>query len=388
MTFGASQLVSRFEESATLLLSGKAKKLAAAGRSIINFGAGEPDFNTPNEIIDVAFEAAKSGQTKYTAVAGLPSLRKAVADRLSEDYQVRFESADEVLISCGGKQAIFHFFQAALEPGDEVIIPAPYWVSFPEMAKLVGAKPVIVYPKGERLTAAEIEAAITPKTRAFVLNSPSNPSGLVFSKSELESFLKVLEPHPIWLLSDDTYYSLVYSPAEWVSVLKIDPRFRNRTCVIGSSSKSYAMTGWRLGWALAPKPMIDAMAKLQSQVTSSATSVSQIAAQAALSSYHSCAKEFRSKFEKRKDLIFNLIKDVKGLRPLRPEGAFYLFVDFSNALKGQKVEIYAEELLEKNGVCLIPGVAFGAPHFARLSYAVSESEIEEGVRRIRTSLSV
>lgn len=387
MSFGTSRLVSSFEESATLLLSGKAKRLAQAGRSIINFGAGEPDFNTPEAVIERAYQAAKAGATKYTAVAGVPSLRKAVADRLREDYQVDFQSPEEVLISSGGKQAIYHFFQAVLEPDDEVLIPAPYWVSFPEMVKLVGGKPVIVHPKGARLTADDIQAAITPKTRLFVLNSPSNPSGEVFNPDELTSFLRAVEPHPIWVLTDDTYYSLVYSPAEWVSVLKLRPDFRSRTCVIGSTSKLYAMTGWRLGWAVAPKPIIEAMTKLQSQVTSSASHISQVAAEAALKDFHQSAEDFRLRFEKRKDFIYEKAKDIRGLKAAKPEGAFYLFADFSEALRGRPVAQYAEDLLEKHGVCIIPGVAFGAPNFARLSYALSEAEIEEGLKRIQASLN-
>ncbi|MDB5037278.1 MAG: Aminotransferase [Bacteriovoracaceae bacterium] len=379
-------MVSSFEESATLLLSGKAKKLSQQGRSIINFGVGEPDFNTPEAIIEKAYSAAKEGQTKYTAVAGIPSLRKAVADRLKADYQVDFNSADEVLISSGGKQAIYHFLQAILEPGDEVLIPAPYWVSFPEMVKLVGGKPVIVASKGERMTAEDIRPLITKKTRLLILNSPSNPSGMVYTKEELASYLKVIESHPIWLMSDDTYYKLVYSPSEWSSVLKIRPDFRSRTCIIGSSSKTYAMTGWRLGWAVAPKPIIDAMIKLQSQVTSSACSLSQVAAEAALTTFHASSDEFHQRFSKRRDFIYEKALKIKGLKPIKPEGAFYLFVNFSEALKGRPVAEYAEELLEKHGVCVIPGVAFGAPDYARLSYALSEADIEEGLKRIQKSL--
>ncbi len=387
MSFNVSKLVSTFEESATLALSGKAKKMAAEGRSIINFGVGEPDFNTPDAIIEAAHSAAKKGQTKYTPVAGTPSLRRAIVDRLSADYQVNFDSPDEVAVSCGGKQSIYHFLQATLEAGDEVLIPAPYWVSFPEMVKLVGGKPVIVQPKGERLTAQDIKEAITPKTRLLILNSPSNPSGTVYTEKELNDFMSAIESKPIWLLSDDTYYTLVYSPAQWTSVLKLRPDFRKRTCIIGSASKSYAMTGWRVGWAVAPKPIIDAMVKLQGQVTSSACHMAQAATEAALRNFHASAQDFKAKFEKRRDLLLQKLKEIPGLTAMRPDGAFYVFVDFARALKGRKVEDLANELLEKHGVCIIPGGAFGAASFGRLSYALSEAEIEEGLKRLKEALT-
>ena len=382
-----SRLVSSFEESATLALGAKAKKLVAEGRSIINFGVGEPDFNTPEGIIHAAVESAKKGNTKYTAVAGIPALRQAIAKHMTADYGLPFQE-QEVLISSGGKQAIYHFLQAALEPGDEVLVISPYWVSFPEMVKLVGGVPVIVRPKSARLSAKDIQQAITPRTRALILNSPSNPSGAVLSRDEMKEILNVIEPHPIWLLSDDTYYHLVYEPAVFVSPLHVRPEFRERVCLIGSASKSYSMTGWRLGWAVAPAPMITAMTKLQSQVTSNASSLSQAAVLAAVTSFGHVPVEFKAQFVKRRNAMIEGLKEIPGLQWVDPEGAFYVFVDFTKVLKGRKVADYAEELLMKHGVCMIPGEAFGEPAYGRLSYVLSEDDIQEGIRRIKHSLGL
>ncbi|MBN8555504.1 MAG: pyridoxal phosphate-dependent aminotransferase [Deltaproteobacteria bacterium] len=381
--YNPSQLVSSFEESATLALSAKAKKLAASGKSVINFGVGEPDFNTPKSFIEAAFKAAEKGQTKYTAVGGTPNLRETVAAKISRDYRVAY-SAEEVLVSSGGKQAIFHFLQATVEPGDEVIILSPYWVSFPEMVKMVGGRPIIVNAKSQRITADEIAAKISPKTKAIILNSPSNPSGLVFTREEVESYSKLLLNKNIWLLCDDTYYKLIYSPAEWVSPLHLHPELKEKTCLIGSASKSYAMTGWRLGWALGPKPLIAAMTKLQSQVTSNPSSLSQAAAEEALKNGDSFVEDFRKIFEKRRNLVISELQKIPGLQWMEPEGAFYIFIDFSKLIPN--VTDFCEKLLDRDGVCLIPGEAFGAPSYARLSYALSDADIKEGIRRIEVGL--
>ena len=378
-----SSLVLSFEESATLALSAKAKKLAAGGKSIINFGVGEPDFNTPKPFIEAAFKAAEKGETKYTAVQGTPRLRQTIAEKISKDYGVTY-SADEVLVSSGGKQAIFHFLQATVEPGDEVIILSPYWVSFPEMVKLVGGKPVIVSPKSQRITAEEIESKISSKTKAIILNSPSNPSGLVFTPEEVASYSKILLNKNLWILCDDTYYKLIYSPTRWISPLHLHPELKEKICLIGSASKSYAMTGWRLGWALAPQPLIAAMTKLQSQVTSNPSSLSQAAAEEALKIGDSFVEDFRKIFEKRRNFVISELQKIAGLRWMEPAGAFYIFIDFSQFTP--RVSDFCEKLLDQDGVCLIPGEAFGAPQYARLSYALSEADIKEGVRRIEGGL--
>ncbi len=387
MSFETASLVSRFEESKTLALAARAKQLAAEGRTIVNFGLGEPDFNTPDIVLEAAATAMKKGQTKYTPVGGTLSLRKAIAARLSEDYGVPF-SHESIVVSAGGKQAIFHFLQAILEPGDEVIIPAPYWVSFPEMVKMVGGVPKIAQPSGERLVAKDIERQITAKTKLLILNSPSNPTGEVYSPEEVASFLSVIRSRPIWLMSDDTYYSLIYSGDPFVSALKIAPDFRERTCVIGSTSKSYAMTGWRLGWASVPDRIVSAMVKLQSQITSNPCSVSQAAAEVAVQTKNHLAitTDFKARFQKRRDHALGRLKSLEGLSMPAPDGAFYLFLRLAPLLRAQTATSFAQELLEKWGVCAIPGEAFGAPDYLRLSYALSEAEISAGIDQIEKAL--
>lgn len=383
--FKIASLVSSFEESATLALAAKAKKLAAEGKPVINFGVGEPDFVSDERLIDRAAQAAKKGATKYTPVNGNLSLRGAIAKRISGDYGVSY-SADEVIVSAGGKQAIYHFLQSVLEPQDEVLIFSPYWVSFPEMVKLVGGKPVIVKPGADPVAA--LQRAVSPKTKVLILNSPSNPSGQVWTRAELEGFLKVIESKPVWLMSDDTYYCLCYGQEPWISSVKLRPDFRDRTCIIGSSSKTYAMTGWRLGWALGPKELIAAMTKLQSQVTSNASSLTQAAVEMAVGELHSeLSSRLREKFRARRDRMIAGLAKIKGLKWLEPAGAFYVFVDFSGALPaGASVTAFANELLEKSYVCAIPGEAFGEPSFLRFSYALSEAEIDEGLGRLEKAL--
>lgn len=386
MSLRLATLVSSFEESATLALSGRAKKMIEEGKNIVNFGVGEPDFNTPDLVIDAATAAARKGFTKYTAVPGLASTRKAVAQLLSKDYEVSY-SADEVMLSAGGKQAIFHFLQSVIEPGDEVLILAPYWVSFPEMVKIVGGKPVIVQPSnGHRIQAGDLEKLMSPKTKAIILNSPSNPSGTVYSPDELTSFLSVLEKGNVWILSDDTYYHLVFEPARFSPLLRLKPKLRDRICVVGSASKSYAMTGWRIGWAVGPKPLIDAMTKIQSQVTSNPSSLSQKALEAAVTHSDEIVSGFRDIFRKRRDLALAELKTIPGLKWLEPDGAFYIFVNARPLLPEKaSVSAFCERALNEVGVCVIPGEPFGDPDFFRLSYALSETSIKEGISRLKTA---
>jgi aspartate aminotransferase len=370
-----------FSESATLALGAKAKQMAASGKDIINFSLGEPDFNTPQSIIEFALNKAKQGATKYTAVAGESTLREAICERIKIDYGMEYQK-DEVLVSNGGKQSIFHFLQTVLNPGDQVLIGKPYWTSFPEMVKLLGAEPVFVDHLEGRPDFNDLRAKINSKTRVFILNSPSNPSGVVWRQDELASLKKILEPHFVWLLSDDTYYKLVYPPARFESFLKLFPDFRNRTCLIGSTSKSYAMTGWRLGWAIGPADLIAAMAKIQGQVTSGASSVSQAAAIAALGQGDHVVSEFQEVFSRRRARLLSLL-DAAGISYMPPEGAFYCFLRLKPFISSEvSVSQFCEDLLAKRGVCLVPGEAFGEPDFARLSYSLSEKAIEEGVARL------
>lgn len=381
MKIKTASLVDRFAESATLALAAKAKKMMAQGRDVINFAVGEPDFNTPDGVIEAALKAAKAGQTKYTPVAGVPSTRAAVAKRLTADYGCDFKDS-EVLISHGGKQALFHFFQASLEPEDEVLIPVPYWTSFPEMVKMAGGKPVYIRPETGRLKPEDIELAITSKTKAIILNSPANPSGAVWSRAEMEAIGAVLAKHSIWVVSDDTYYTLTYTDEPWTSILKLEPSLKDRSCIIGSTSKSYAMTGWRLGWAVGPEALIKAMAKLQGQVTSGACSVSQAACEAAVGPYHSASEEFRQIFDRRRKLLKSCLE---GFSYLEPEGAFYCFLKLCDQVEGS-VAGFCESLLEEHELCLVPGEAFGEPDYARVSYALSEKQIEEGIQRLKKAL--
>lgn len=367
-------------------LAAKAKSLQAAGRSIINFSVGEPDFNTPSEVISAAMKAAERGETKYTAVSGTMAARQAVANRLSEDYQCPFE-ASEVMLSTGGKQAIFHVMQAILEPGDEVLLPSPYWTSFPEMLKMLGAKPVILPHREGRLEASDLAAAISSRTRMFIFNNPANPHGVVYHPKEIESFLDVIEEHPIWLLSDDTYYQLTYEQ-DFVSAISLRPSFKPRTAVIGSLSKSYAMTGWRLGWAILPPEIHRAAVKIQGQVTSGPNSISQAAAIEALGPSNHWAKDFRESFRARLQFLKQELKrELPELEYMPPQGAFYCFLKLGGVLKKESVAEFCARALEEWGVCLVPGEAFGAEAFARLSYALSEEEIAEGIKRLRQALS-
>lgn len=384
MKLETAKLVGTFAESKTLALAAKAKKMKAEGRSVINFAVGEPDFNTPEAVVQAAFEAAKNGQTKYTAVPGLPDVRKAVAARLSEDYGFSF-SWDSVVLSTGGKQAIYHALQAAINPGDEVLIPSPYWTSFPEMVKIAGGVPVIVQPSGERLQASDLEAAVSSKTRLIIFNSPSNPAGTVFSRDEVQSFMRVLEKHPIAWILDDTYYGLIYGEAKWASPLQIDPSFFERSIVIGSASKSYAMTGWRIGWSISPKSIADAIAKLQGQVTSNPSSISQAALLKAMEMSPTIIDDFRGRFSKRREFLMKELSRFSGLEWMKPDGAFYCFFKLGGLISGS-VAAFCEKLLEEKGVCLVPGEAFGAPEYARLSYALSEEEIKEGLDRLESAL--
>lgn len=379
-----SPLVYSFAESATLALATRAKKMILEGKSVINFSVGEPDFNTPKEIIEKAYEAALVGETKYTAVAGVPGFRKALVERIKLDYGVQFEP-EEAMASNGGKQSIFHFFQAILRPQDEVLIFSPYWTSFPEMVKLAGGKPRILSSREGRPDFDKLKEALNVNTRAFILNSPSNPSGIVWTEAEIEELVRILNPHPIWILSDDTYYQLVYSPQKFCSILQLAPEFRERTCIVGSASKSYAMTGWRLGWALGPKHLIQAMTKIQGQVTSSPSSLSQAAVAYALQESQQQASSFRRVFDQRRNLVKSLLESKK-IEFLEPQGAFYYFIKLAGRVSPESVTGFCERLLEEHGVCIVPGEAFGEPDYARLSYAVSENEIQEGIRRLFEAL--
>ncbi|MEO8376970.1 MAG: pyridoxal phosphate-dependent aminotransferase [Candidatus Sumerlaeota bacterium] len=382
--------------SLTLALTAKAKAMQAQGIDVVSFGAGEPDFDTPDFIKNVAIEDLQKGVTKYTAERGGPDLLKAVCETLQRDYGLKYEP-NQVMVSVGGKHSLFNAIFCLVDDGDEVIIPAPYWLTYPEQVRASGGIPVIVDcppTTGFKITADRLVAAITPRTVAFVLNSPSNPTGAVYTKDELLAIGRVLEDHPhVNLISDDLYQKLVYAPAEFHSLPAMMPSLLPRTVIINGLSKAYSMTGWRLGWAAGPKELMEACANLQGQSTSNVTTFTQRAAATALRSDHSFLKPWLATFDKRRKMIVEGLNAIDGVKCAEPLGAFYAFPDVS-ACYGRKVngrEItnsmsFSQILLEEANVSVVPGVAFGEDRCVRLSYATSEAIIEKGLQRLANAL--
>ncbi|MBE3596360.1 MAG: pyridoxal phosphate-dependent aminotransferase [Hydrogenibacillus sp.] len=373
--------------SPTLAITAKAKALKAAGREVFAFGAGEPDFNTPEAIIEAACAAMREGKTKYTPSGGIPELRRAVAEKLGRDYGLSYEG-QHVHIASGAKQALYNVFQAILDPGDEVIIPIPYWVSYPEQVKLAGGVPVFVPTRredGYKLRPEALEKAITPRTKAFVLNSPSNPSGTLYTEAELTGLYAVLSGQSIWIISDEIYGRLVYD-GEHRSIAAIDPEAPARTVIIDGVSKTYSMTGWRIGWAVSRDVrLIEMMDDLASQSTSNPTTFAQYGALKAVTMDQSSVQTMVDAFRRRRDLIVSLLADIPGFRLFTPPAAFYVWVDVQAALERlgfDDADRFAEALLQATGVVVVPGSGFGDPSHIRLSFAVDEAVIEEGVRRM------
>ena len=386
-----SRRVLSMQESQTMKITGLAKKMQAEGKDIVSLSAGEPDFPTPENVCQAGIDAIKSGFTRYTANGGIPELKKAIVRKLSRDNGLEFSEA-EIIVSNGGKQTLANAFLALCDEGDEVIVPAPYWVSFPEMVRLAGATPVIVdttIESGYKLTPAQLEAAITPNTRILVLNSPSNPTGSVYNEQEVRDLMKVVEGKEIFVISDEMYDMIVYGGVRPFSPARI-PEMKPWVIVSNGTSKSYSMTGWRIGYLAAPKWIIDACDKIQSQTTSNANSIAQKAAVAALNGDQSIVEERRLEFEKRRDFMFRELNSIPGIQTTLPEGAFYIFPSIKGLLGksfGGKVmkdsADIAEYLLKEHFVATVPGDAFGAPENLRLSYAASIEELQEAVNRIR-----
>ena len=383
--------------SLTLALTAKAKALRAEGRDVLSFGAGEPDFDTPDFIKQVAIEDLQAGKTKYTAAKGGPEILGAVQRALKRDYGLEY-SEGELLVSVGGKHSLYNLFQGIVDAGDEVIVPAPFWLSYPEQIKAASGEPVIVNcgpEQGFLLTAAQLEAAITPRTVAVILNSPSNPTGVVYPRERLAELADVLRRHPnVALVSDDLYQKLVYAPAEFVGILSVAPDLRDRTFIVNGWSKAYSMTGWRLGWMAGPPKPMKAISSLQSHATSNVTTFCQRAAAVALDSDHEFLKPWVKAFQERRRALIDGLKSIDGfsVNP-EPQGAFYVFPDvsgtFGREIAGKKIGgsmDLAELLLEKADVSIVPGAAFGEDRCARLSYATSTSVIERGVERLRKLL--
>jgi len=389
-----SDTLARVKPSATIAVTNKARELQAAGRDVIGLGAGEPDFDTPQNIREAAKAAIDAGRTKYTAVDGIPELKAAVAAKFARENGLSYGTA-QITVGTGGKQVLYNALMATLNPGDEVIIPAPYWVSYPDMVLLAGGTPVIVtagIETGFKLTPERLEAAITPRTKWFIFNSPSNPTGAGYSAAELKGLTDVLMRHPhVWVMSDDMYEHLVFDDFRFATPAQVEPGLYDRTLTCNGVSKAYAMTGWRIGYAGGPAHLIKAMGTIQSQSTSNPCSVAQYAAVEALNGPQDFLPGFRAAFQRRRDLVVSMLNQAKGIRCPRPEGAFYVYPDISGCIGRTSAggtllsddETFATALLEETGVAVVFGAAFGlSPNF-RVSYATSDAVLTEACARIQ-----
>jgi len=388
-----SKRVQLIKPSPTLAVTNKANELRAAGKDIIGLGAGEPDFDTPTHIKQAAIEAIEAGKTKYTAVDGTPELKQAIIKKFKQDNQLDYE-ANQILVSSGGKQSFFNLSLALLNPGDEAIIPAPYWVSYPDMVKISEGIPVIVETTQEnrfKINAQQLNNAITDKTRLLVLNSPSNPTGVSYTRAELLELGEVLRQHPnIMIATDDMYEHILWTDEPFTNILNACPDLYDRTFVLNGVSKAYSMTGWRIGYAAGPTKVIAAMKKIQSQSTSNPASISQAAATEALNGPQACVKEMVTEFKKRHDYLVAALNELPGVDCITSDGTFYAFPNFQAAIDANpKTEddiAMAELLLSEAGVALVPGSAFGAPGCMRLSFATSMEILQEAIARLKKVL--
>lgn len=388
MDIRLSNRVLRVKPSATLAITAKANELRAAGKKVIGLGAGEPDFDTPEHIKQAAINAINQGFTKYTAVDGTAGLKQAVCDKFLRDNQLNY-TAEQILVSSGGKQSFFNLCQALLNEGDEVIIPSPYWVSYPEIVLLADATPVFINAEMEQnflVTADQLEAAITPKTRLLILNSPSNPSGMCYTHQQLSELAEVLLRHPhVLIASDDMYEHILWQNEIFKNIVTITPELYDRSIVLNGVSKAYSMTGWRIGYAAGPLHLIKAMKKIQSQSTSNPNSIAQVAAEAALNGDQSCIQTMLSAFKKRHDTIVPQLNAIDGITCLASAGTFYAFPDVKGLIERlgltNDVEL-AAYLLDKIEVALVPGSAFGLPGYCRISYATSLENLSTAITRI------
>lgn len=382
-----SERVSTVTPSATLAITAKAKQMKEDGIDVIGLGAGEPDFNTPSPIIEAAYRAMKEGKTTYTPSGGLPALKDAIIAKLKRDQRLDY-TREQVMVGTGAKHVLYTLFQATLNDGDEVIIPAPYWVSYPEQVKLAGGVPVIVEATADeafKVSAEQIEQAVTDATRALIINSPSNPTGMIYTKEELEAIADVAKRHDLWIISDEIYEKLMYGGNEHVSIAQLSQDAYDRTFVVNGVSKSHAMTGWRIGYVAGPAEAVKAMTNIASHSTSNPTTPSQYAAIEAYNGDQQVVEEMRADFERRLDVVYPKLSAVPGFRVLYPEGAFYLLPDVSEAMEKtgfDTVDAFAKALLEEAKVAVIPGSGFGSKTTIRLSYATSLEALEEAIERI------
>jgi aspartate aminotransferase len=388
-----SSSLARIKPSPTIAVTNLARELQAQGRDVIGLGAGEPDFDTPDHIKEAAIAEIREGQTKYTAVDGTPLLKQAIVAKFARENGITHR-ADEITVGTGGKQVLYNALMATLNPGDEVVIPAPYWVSYPDMTLLAGGTPVFVScseQTGFKLRPEDLDEAIGPRTKWVMLNSPNNPTGAAYTEAEIRALTDVLLRHPqVWLMTDDMYEHLVYDDFRFTTPVQVEPSLQARTLTVNGVSKAYAMTGWRIGYAGGPKELIRAMAIIQSQSTSNPSSVSQAAAVAALNGDLSFLPERNAVYRERRDLVVDMLNRAPGLRCHRPEGAFYVYPSCAGAIgrhtaKGVLLETsadFAARLLEEEGVAVVHGTAFGLDPYFRISYATSTALLEEACTRI------
>jgi aspartate aminotransferase len=389
-----ARTLERVKPSPTMAITNKARELKAAGFDVIGLGAGEPDFDTPDNVKRAAIEAIERGETKYTAVDGIPELKRAVAQKFKRENGLDYKTS-EITVGTGGKQVLYNALLATLDPGDEVIIPSPYWVSYPDIVLLAGAEPVIVETKledGFKLRPQALARAITPKTKWFIFNSPSNPTGAAYTEAEVKALTDVLVKHDkVWVLSDDIYEHLVYDGFKFTTPAAIEPKLKNRTLTLNGVSKAYSMTGWRIGYGGGPEPLIKAISTLQSQSTSNPCSISQWAAVEALEGPQEFLNDWVASFQERRDLVVAMLNQAKGISCPKPEGAFYVYPSCAGVIGkttrgGKKIgndEEFATTLLEEEGVAVVHGAAFGLSPFFRISYATGIKALEEACRRIQ-----
>ncbi len=390
-----NELSSNIAPSLTLVINAKAAKLKSQGVDVVAFGAGEPDFDTPDFIKDAAIEAIHKGVTKYTPASGTNELKEAICRKLLRDNGLIYKPS-QIIISNGAKHSLFNIFSVLIDPGDEVIIPSPYWLSYPEMVKLCRGVPVFVDTRDNNfiMTAEAFEKAITPKTKAVVLNSPNNPNGSVYSRKDLEAIAEVALRHDLAIISDEIYEELVYDGEKHQSIAQISDKVKENTIVVNGMSKAFAMTGWRIGYTAGPENVIKAMASVQSHATSNPNSIAQYASVVALNHEKEFMTVMRDEFERRRNLIVKLINEIEGVSCVPPKGAFYVMMDitalFGKKLNGREITdsvTFADILLEEANVAVVPGAAFGCDGYARLSYATSQENIIKGLVRIRDFIS-
>ncbi len=398
MEIKLAKRVSLIKPSPTLAITAKAKAMKAEGIDVVGFGAGEPDFDTPENIKEAAIRALKEGFTKYTPVPGIDELKEAIIEKTEKEQGLKYDKS-EVIVSCGAKHSLYNIAMALFEEGDEVIVPAPYWVTYPDQVVLSGAKPVFIYTKEEnefKVLPEELEEVITDKTKAIILNYPSNPTGATYTKEELEALAEViLRKNPnMWIISDEVYEKIIYDGRTHVSIATVSPEIKERTLLVNAVSKTYSMTGWRIGWVCGNKEVVAAMSKLQSQSTSNPTSIAQKAAVEALKGPQDKVYEMVKAFDERRRYIVERLNSIEGVSCFKPHGSFYVFPNFSGvygkSYNGKVIENsmdFAAYLLDEFKVAIVPGIAFGDDNCARLSYATSMENIKKGLDRIEEAIS-